>query len=412
MINLDNTTLKNFKAGTHRACCPSETFEKYKHFMPMMGITRLANITGLDRIGLPVVVSIRPNSRAIATSQGKGDTLIAAKTSALMESMETWHAERHDVPLKVASYNALKREGKVIDVYALPQKLASNFDPRRPMEWCKGVDVTTGESIWVPYETVSINFVYQADKAFTFCNGSNGLASGNRYSEAVLHALFEVIERDAWTLWNLLPAEQQKHYQIDLAQVKSKSENLKTTLELVESKGILVAAWDITSDVGIPTYYCVILEDPDRATWVPIVSSAGCGTHLDPVVALSRALNEAIQSRATVISGSRDDQFPSDYSVAIDKQDHINAKRVLFDAPSTYPFPVHEPAISDHFEGDIKTTLEQLKAVNIEQLIVVDLAREEVGLPVVKVIVPGLEGLPDSDNKPGLRAKQKIKELS
>src|ERR1700722_5426568 len=39
----------------------------------------------------------------------------------------------------------------------------------------------------------------------------------------------------------------------------------------------------------------------------------GSGTHLAKDIALSRALTEAIQSRATIITGSRDDVFPELY---------------------------------------------------------------------------------------------------
>jgi YcaO-like protein with predicted kinase domain len=65
-----------------------------RRFMPAMGITWLANVTGLDRIGLPVCVAVRPNWRALSTSQGKGETIEAAKASALMEAIESWHGAR------------------------------------------------------------------------------------------------------------------------------------------------------------------------------------------------------------------------------------------------------------------------------------------------------------------------------
>ena len=64
-----------------------------------MGITRLADVTGLDRIGVPVFQAIRPLSRSVSVSQGKGLDPDAARASALMEAVETWHAERIDRPL-------------------------------------------------------------------------------------------------------------------------------------------------------------------------------------------------------------------------------------------------------------------------------------------------------------------------
>jgi len=60
--------------------------------MSRMGITRLGNITGLDRIGIPVAVAVRPNSRSVSVSQGKGLELAQAMASALMEACEGFHA--------------------------------------------------------------------------------------------------------------------------------------------------------------------------------------------------------------------------------------------------------------------------------------------------------------------------------
>lgn len=189
---------------------------------------------------------------------------------------------------------------------------------RRPIAWIEGYELATGQSTWVPFEAVNVNFVFQAEHTPYFVQSTNGLASGNQFCEAVLHGLCEVIERDAWTLWETLSAPAKKERQIDLSTVKCAT--LKRTMAVLEEAGLAVAAWDITSDIEIPVYHAVILENPDSPHWRPIVTSAGHGAHLVPEIALSRAVNEAIQSRLTVISGSRDDKFPSDYVVGSSKK--------------------------------------------------------------------------------------------
>ena len=83
---------KGFRLGTHRAIDPRETIERIRPHMAAMGITRVANVTGLDRIGIPVVMVCRPNSRSLAVAQGKGLDLDAAKASGLGESIEAYHA--------------------------------------------------------------------------------------------------------------------------------------------------------------------------------------------------------------------------------------------------------------------------------------------------------------------------------
>ena len=117
---IDVTTLfagarKNFRHGTHRLISPDATVEWVRPHMAAMGITRIANVTGLDRIGVPVVMVCRPNSRSLAVSQGKGLDLAAAKASGLMESVETYHAERIGHPRRYASMDELSRTERVVD---------------------------------------------------------------------------------------------------------------------------------------------------------------------------------------------------------------------------------------------------------------------------------------------------------
>ena len=125
---------KTFRNGTHRAQNPSATLLRLKPLLPVMGITRVANVTGLDRLGIPVVMVCRPNARSIAVSQGKGLSLTAAKVSGVMEAVETYHAERVIRPLKLASFEELRYTHALVDVESLPFCVDSDFDPDMPFE--------------------------------------------------------------------------------------------------------------------------------------------------------------------------------------------------------------------------------------------------------------------------------------
>lgn len=61
---------------------------------------------------------------------------------------------------------------------------------------------------------------------------------------------------------------------------------------------------DLTADIAIPTIAATaddtILKDPALLT-------LGIGTHLNPEIAVMRALTEVAQSRATQIHGTRED---------------------------------------------------------------------------------------------------------
>lgn len=132
---------KSYYAGTHRLISPEQTFERMRRLTSVMGITRIGNVTGLDTIGVPVVMVCRPNSRSIAVAQGKGLTLAAAKASGLMEAMEGYHAERITLPLKLASYEELRYTHNVVDPSLLPQMSSGLFHRNLPLFWIEGHDM-------------------------------------------------------------------------------------------------------------------------------------------------------------------------------------------------------------------------------------------------------------------------------
>ncbi|MEI8003584.1 MAG: methanogenesis marker 1 protein, partial [Methanothrix sp.] len=73
--------IKKYKDDTHRALPPEETLRRAEAKLPAAGITRVADITNLDRIGIPVFSSIRPmaDRGAISVYNGKGATPTEAK---------------------------------------------------------------------------------------------------------------------------------------------------------------------------------------------------------------------------------------------------------------------------------------------------------------------------------------------
>src|ERR1700683_2893370 len=85
---------KQFCGGTPPVVDPATALARVLPLAPRMGITRVAVLTGLDVLGVPVVAATRPNSRSIAVHQGKGVTLAAAKASAVMEAVETLHRDK------------------------------------------------------------------------------------------------------------------------------------------------------------------------------------------------------------------------------------------------------------------------------------------------------------------------------
>ena len=390
---------KVYRLGTHRTISPAETVARVRPRLGEMGITRVANVTGLDRIGIPVVTVCRPNSRSVAVAQGKGLDLDAAKASGLMEAVESYHAERIDHPLKLGSLNELRHRYPLIDVEALPPLAASRFHPNFPILWIEGRDLLTSDPVWLPYELVHSNYTLPLPSGSgCFVASTNGLASGNHVQEAIAHGIGEVIERDSTTLWNT-PKAARGLTRINLATVRD--ESCRALLDRLERAGMSVAVWDTTTDVGVASFYCLITDDRNQGAH----SGAGAGCHPAREVAFLRSVTEAIQVRTNYITGARDDLLPSEYTASGLAQKMRRAHALMVEDGPGRDFRDVPSQESDTFTEDVDWLLERLAAVGIGQVVAVDLTLPALELPVVRIVIPGMEGPDDHERYlPGARA--------
>jgi len=370
-----------------------------------MGVTRVANVTGLDTLGLPVVAVYRPNARSIVVSQGKGLDLWAAKASGLMEAIEGFHAEHAALPLRLASARELAGTHELIDVAGLPRVSIGSFHLDRPILWCEARELGSDRPLWVPYELVHTNFTLPlpAGSGY-FTMSSNGLASGNHVLEATSHGLCEVIERDALALWDGAGGSGAARGRI--APDSIDDPHCARVVAVIRAAGLALGIWDITSDIGIATFACVLVDrHPNHVGQV--YTSHGSGCHPSRGIALLRALTEAAQTRLTFIAGTRDDADRAFFERARDPA-RIERLRAELDAPGEgRGFHAVPSRDSDDLEDDVRWQRARLAAAGLEQIAVVELTRPDVGIPVVRVIVPGLEslhGIPG--HVPGARARR------
>lgn len=402
---------------TRRAVPPAETFARMASLMPIFGITRIADVTGLDRIGIPVAMAFRPNARSISVSPGKGVDWASARTSALMEAIEGWHAERIIAPLLHASVNELRFERRLIDVAGLARRASGELHDDLRLLWIEGRDLMGGGAVWIPFEVVHTDFSYPMHGASgALVASSNGLASGNTATEALNHALCEIIERDAVTLWFALAPESRRDTLVDLGTIDDPA--CQTVLARFESADVATAVWDVTSDVGIPTFRCAIL-DAAPSPLRPHFPGIGAGCHPCREVALLRALTEAAQTRLTLISGARDDLGAAQYLDATDRGSYERLRGVMRPRGPGRSFrraPTRnvtegdgvEPATGVRQQGWI---LDRLRAVGISEVAIVDLTKPRLKIPVVRAVVPGLEGISDAPGYcGGARYRRKLGE--
>jgi len=363
--------------GTHRAATLAATWRRFSPCAEHAGITRLAELTGLDTLGIPVWAAVRPMGRSLSTQQGKGISAAAARISALMESLETWTAEHVDLPTIRASATALG--ARAVDVRRLPR-------PRRRLDrsarwpWVEGWDLVGDRAVLVPLDAVTLDTTFTRPPVFDI--SSNGLASGNALVEAVVHGLCEVLERHAEAAWRRAGGDRR----IVLDTIDDPV--CRALIEQVTSTGARIFVWDLAGP--IPTAGCAIMEDPREPAWRALGFYQGFGAHLAPEVAVARAITEAAQTRLTYIAGARDDFFSFDYAKATDPA----LLGALWDRLTA---PCDEPAMFDDLPRattkGLGEDLEALVAIaqqhGARQVIAVDLTHPALGVPVVKVIVPG-----------------------
>ncbi|MYR40482.1 YcaO-like family protein [Streptomyces sp. SID5910] len=279
--------------GTVRARTAEETWRALQPEISRLGISRVARLTGLDHLGIPVWTAVRPHARTLVTSQGKGADDTLAKISAVLESAELWHAEQ---PLKADARGAHRDLDVPYSLQDLPTKVDDPAIDALPLDWVTGRGLTSGEDVLIPADIVRRQ-QHRDGRPELFYVTSNGLACGNDLTEATLHALLEVVERDALhddyvtgspyrTL--ILPGTVTDPYCRDLI------------ARFLDAGMWLEMAW-VENAHHVPVCAAYIWSED-----YPVVF-AGSGCHFDPRVALSRALTEAAQSRLTCIAGTRDD---------------------------------------------------------------------------------------------------------
>lgn len=368
--------------------------------MIAMGITRIADVTGLDTIGIPVVMVCRPNARSVSVSQGKGCTLAAAKISGLMESVEGFHAENIALPLRIASVQDMKESEQLVSFESLPTVKDSPFNTHYPIAWIEATDLLSGQKFWLPYEMVHTNYTYpRPSGSGCFPASSNGLASGNNTDEASVHAICEIIERDAMALWHQSGKTSRDSTSIDPATIDSSL--CKSTMDKLNAAGQDVFIWDITSDTTIPSYISVIMDRDSHTEHIGV----GSGTHLSREVALLRALHEAVQVRTTYIVGARDDITSDEYTPEGIAAKQQFFRRYIHQCSFSTSFSTTVDLDADSIESDLNTLLQSLQRIGITQALQVDLCKPEYDIAVVRVVIPGLEAPHDDDGYiPGNRA--------
>lgn len=419
--------------GTSRIQPVEKTLEKVTPLVKEIGITRIADITDMDRLRIPNYSAVLPGTEDyIWVYSGKGPTKNHAKASVIMESIERYSSLPANYEGKIlrGKHKELSKSYNVLKYDEVIEPLSFQLNDEMNMDYCIGYDLINQKDILVPSPLAIFRYTPSPPSInpYSFFH-TNGLASGNVMEEAICHALCEVIERDAVSIAEFSCSAFQYHV---LKTIENSFLKKGIRIKTLDSKNFIddnaiysdidlngldyppverivrqfnrsqisLTVKDITTEIGIPTFIATSVEwvNHDYGYLVE-----GHGTHPDSRIALMRAITEVSQSRAANIQGSRDDLRKMKY----DPQNSDENRSWQFMVSSNKkPFSEVNSFFYEDILDDIKLIIGNLKDKGFKNAIVVNLTNSRLQVPVVRIIVPGLETFKINKLAVGRRAQE------
>lgn len=387
----------------------------------------------MDKLYIPNYSAFLPGTEdSFWVYSGKGPTKTQAQAGALMESIERYCSlhRNYSKSFIQGTYPQLSKiYNKVLHPDEVVEPVTHSYGKDSILDYIVGFDLLNNEEVLVPAHLALYKYSpsHPSTNAFPYSH-TNGLASGNALEEAICHALCEVIERDAVSIADLCASsipysiltkivnsikkqenDPYNEVQIHEAEFVDDStifpdvniseimeyEPIKFLVRRFASAGIPLLIKDITQeDIGIPTFVASSIE------WLTSdygYFAKGFGTHLDSRIALIRAIAELSQTRAINIQGARDDlkkiQYRENDEIYKRKWQFMPAKSSCLhqNKENNIMFSEIKSYIKKDILDDIRLILNRLKNAGLKRAIIVELTSPNVGIPVVRAIIPGLE---------------------
>ncbi len=395
--------------GAFRVVDPQATWERYSHLVgDVVGVVPYVSATGPAALraysaGANVAAAddlVLLRSKLRSASGGKGITLTAARTGALAEALErdTLRARGrepfrrgrmgdldcavHPNDVQLFSEQQLHR-AEQLAALGLEQdagskgfhRVPARFDPGAEHDWSPVADLRTGSIRWMLSSLVW--FAWPGRSPNQPQGSSNGAAAGNSVEEALLQGLLELVERDSVALWW---HPRCRRPAIDL----SAWDDPRIEAALSPQRALGTDAWvlDLTSDLGIPAAVAVGVGPVRRA---PLL---GFGAHLDPVIAVVRALTELSQMQSPLAAmgpgATLELPGPAERSWFAE----VTPESEPWLSPSGLVAPASSPRYASLGEA-LEDLAGRLSERGLEVLWA-DCTRPDVGLPVVRTWAPGL----------------------
>lgn len=383
-----------------RTRSPEQAMAHVEPYLRDYGITRVAHLTYLDRVGIPVHTAHKPAGKSLSNGSGKGTTPSASRIGAIMEAIEQTYWEDCQLPRLRASQESLTLDGIAhVDPADVPLNRGNLLNPRLPIEWTPMTDLRDGSQVWAPADAVGLPWRTNSKRvSLTHMCSSNGLASGSNVVEAILSGLTEVMERDALAMQvaqkgAYIPTESLSHDGL----VELYGEPFATLRDKIDRAELRFAVYNATTELGLPTYKSYITDPSTGGAG----TFGGYGASLDAKTAVVRAVTEAAQARCLIIAGARDDQFRCgrDASRLASRQHHFA------EPPTTGGPPTQADLSTGSLCGDVELLTGMLAANGMPQVLLHRYTAAGDPVQVVRIVVPRLEGYMFTNYLAGPRAR-------
>jgi ribosomal protein S12 methylthiotransferase accessory factor len=328
-----------------------------------------------------------------------------------MEAIERVSGETVPVGAEVrqGSFERLRASGigPVLDPEDCELPFRGTYDKTRVYSWMAGFDLLRSERVWAPVDLV----VSPGTEGLYPGAHTNGLASGNTYTEATLHALCEVVERDAIAQHEFHDdfgdAGDKDPLPVRMIDPNTLPREAQDWRDRLVRAGLRFYLGELVNECAVPTYAVGIVDPAYPSPDGPIESRFdGWGADVEPRRAVLRAITEAVQSRAIMMQGARD-TFEGGQKV--EERPWTLRRLVEFYYPDELcPFDGAASASSGDLLIDLKDVCRKVERAGFDRAIVFDLTRLDLAVPVVRVLVPGMSGPQRYGKRPSWRQLRRL----
>jgi ribosomal protein S12 methylthiotransferase accessory factor len=359
---------------------------------PRLGITRVTDTTWLDRIGIPVFASIRPDALkgSLCVNAGKGLRPVEAKIGAYMEAIEFSLAQYNTAQLKLlrsTPRQLIKSHEGRIEFNQFCMLYGFSVAPDSLIMAIEVEDILRKQKVLAPAELVFIPYPENPGQRL-FGESSSGLASGNDLEEASVHAVCELMERD-------IQAFNHVHDRSRLVNLDSYSTEIDALIIKINDAGLNLSIRYTENCFDLAYFQAFIMEESSHS---PISVATGSGLHPIKEIALIRAICEAAQSRLSHIHGGRDDIIDrvkyfekKGRSVELQAISRLRTVATSRDQMIDYSSIDCQEAAIPTIESAWELLIERLQRIGLSTVLRVLLSEAAEDISVVRIIIPGLE---------------------